>query len=591
MPDSARFCGTCGEVMGEPDVGQTVAVVRGAVDPKATVVGLPRSKTLESSVPPPPVETSSKGPPPTSPKAPRSRTMIGVPLSGPPGPAEPAAPAETAPEGSPTQGAPTQGSPTQGSSTQGAPSPAGALVSPKASAAGRTMVGIHGIHDLTADPLARERGMDAANGGQGSSEAFASDGGAVPGAQSLSPRPSFGDVVVDLPVRGFAWARAALGVGGVLFLVALGGLALWWWGDSHGPRVEVVQQGTTDALVFHLPSAPAGTRVRFHGREQDLYDGRATFPVGEADLRIGHNELEFMVLYADGRAEKVPVRLAIPFRFRVQVGGLGAPDPSVSVLAQALPGTRVFLDGELLTLVDGVGRRSFGVAPASPAGVFHHVVPYRVVDKDGAVQEGELVTHVSQTSLTIESPPDGWITEEPTAIVRGIVVPGTQVTINGNAVTPLEGRFEHPEPLPREGDLEIRIEAVREGRAPHRVVRHVTRVPDLARAAKAFKADPISYAELTADPAGLEGTRVRLEGRVYNVETLDDRTSIQMVLKECAAGETCPLWVTYPRETKAKDGSWVRVAGTAAGEQKYRAADGTVHSVPRVAAQFVEVLR
>ena len=60
-----------------------------------------------------------------------------------------------------------------------------------------------------------------------------------------------------------------------------------------------------------------------------------------------------------------------------------------------------------------------------------------------------------------------------------------------------------------------------------------------------------------------------------------------MLARDCPRGSRCPVWVTYPAATDATLDSWVRVLGTVAGEQQFRAESGRIMSSPRVDAAFV----
>jgi uncharacterized membrane protein YcgQ (UPF0703/DUF1980 family) len=113
-------------------------------------------------------------------------------------------------------------------------------------------------------------------------------------------------------------------------------------------------------------------------------------------------------------------------------------------------------------------------------------------------------------------------------------------------------------------------------------------VEDLEREARRFRADAdLDYARLEQNPNIYKGRKVRMVGRVYNVQVSKGEAVLQMLVRDCAADRRCPLWVTFPAGLDVKNNSWVRVYGEVVGEQQFRAKSDKVISVPRVDASFV----
>jgi hypothetical protein len=151
-----------------------------------------------------------------------------------------------------------------------------------------------------------------------------------------------------------------------------------------------------------------------------------------------------------------------------------------------------------------------------------------------------------------------------------------------------EGRFLHAYPVPALGDATPRIVARAPDRAPATRTITIHRVADLAAEAAGFEFDrALTYARIAQSPAVYQGQRVALEGRVYNVDVQGGRSVLQMLVRDCPAGQRCPLWVTYPAATDVTVESWVRVLGSVAGEQQFRSESGQVRTVPRVDATYV----
>ena len=80
----------------------------------------------------------------------------------------------------------------------------------------------------------------------------------------------------------------------------------------------------------------------------------------------------------------------------------------------------------------------------------------------------------------------------------------------------------------------------------------------------------LTYPRISQNPAIYRGQSIALEGRVYHVDVHEGRSVLQMMVRECAGGQRCAVWVTYPAATEATVGSWVRVIGDVAGEQAFQ---------------------
>ncbi|MDQ3037143.1 MAG: hypothetical protein M3Y87_32415, partial [Myxococcota bacterium] len=371
--------------------------------------------------------------------------------------------------------------------------------------------------------------------------------------------------------------------------------SLAWW--RFGPRASAIRASVaqTDAgeevLDVQVPGAPEGTRARFGGAEQALSDGRAQFPLSAESLHVGDNPLSIDVIAPGGAVETHRVTLTLELRVRADLTTLAAAEPAITVAVEALPGSTATIDGQPLPLdAQGRGSRAYPIAAMTPSaeGVVQHVVRWAVQPPSGEAAEGTLTTRVPLTTIQIDRPGAELVTDRAQVEIAGAVAPQSVVTIDGQPVAVNEGRFLHTYPLPAVGDFTPRIVAHAPGRAP--VTRTVTihRVEDLAREAAGFEVDPtLTYARIAQSPAHYQGQRVALEGRVYNVDVQGGRSVLQMLVRDCPAGQRCPLWVTYPAATDVTVESWVRVLGSVAGEQQFRSESGQTRTVPRVDATYV----
>lgn len=390
--------------------------------------------------------------------------------------------------------------------------------------------------------------------------------------------------------------RGAL-VGALLVLVlamfiAVAALAYWRFGPRARPiHVAVAQSAEGEVLDVEVPSAPAGARARFGGNEQLLANGRARFPLSAESLHVGDNPLEIDVITPDGTLDTHRVTLTLELRVRADLTALTAAEPAITVLVEALPGSVATLDGAALPLdPQGRGSRTVPIASLTPGpdGVVTHLARWRIQPPSGAPEEGTLTTRIPATMIQIDRPGSDVVTDRDHVEIAGAVAPGSIVTIDGAPVTVTEGRFLHSYALPRVGTFQPRVVARAPGRAPATRTISIRRVADLAREAASFPLDAsLTYARIAQSPAHFQGQRVALEGRVYNVDVQGGTSVLQMLVRDCPAGQRCPLWVTYPAATDVTVESWVRVLGTIAGEQQFRSESGQVRTVPRLDAAYV----
>jgi len=329
--------------------------------------------------------------------------------------------------------------------------------------------------------------------------------------------------------------------------------------------------------------------VRFLGAERELTGGVARFPLTADALLLGDNELSIGVVPPTGDASITKVALHVAYRARVEVGGLAKDPPELAVVIEALPGSKVTLDGKPLALdARGRGTRTYPVA-AQAGSKLAFSARYRIEPKDQPATEGQLALNLPVTSMRLERPGQSEVTDEQSVEVAGTVEAGAEISVNGQVLkTTAEGRFLHRARLPKPDEYTLHVVARKAGKAPRAVDLKVTRVADMAAAAASFDFDPeLTYARIAQNPRIYTGQKVALEGRVYNVDVHEGTSHLQLLVRDCAGGQRCPLWVDVPHATDVKVHTWVRVLGSIAGEQQFRSEQGQVHTVPSMQAQYV----
>jgi hypothetical protein len=454
----------------------------------------------------------------------------------------------------------------------------------------RTMLGV------SAPVAAAVKAAQASGAVEGGVPAFSSPAAGASSGATQDPSLITGDVsIAGLPSphrRGRGPLIAVLVIGVLLIVGVIAAVMTMQLGRSASPlRVGVAQTEAGEVLEVEVPSATPGAHVRFGGADVALEAGRARFPLSAQSLHVGPNPLTIDVVAPSGVAETHHVTLTLELRVRADLSTLAAAAPAITVQVEALPGSTAMLDGQALALdAQGRGTRAYPIADLTPGADGHvqHVVRWQVQPPSGQAAEGTLTTRVPLASIQIDRPGAEVVTDRDRIEIAGAVAPQSTVTIDGAPVAVTEGRFLHPYPLPQVGSFTPRIVASAPGRAPATRTITIRRVADLAQEAAGFEHDrTLTYARIAQGPAQFQGQRVAFEGRVYNVDVQNGRSVLQLLVRDCPAGQRCPLWVTYPAATDVTVESWVRVLGVVAGEQQFRSESGQVRTVPRVDASYV----
>jgi len=451
----------------------------------------------------------------------------------------------------------------------------------------RTMLGITPLAVSPTPAPAPQQAAPPAASGSASSHSPTIERPSAP-RRSFTPVPSDEEpaAYVPQPDGTLRWLWLAVGA---LTVLAIGGGILAWL-SARGPdlAVRVVTEAGNELLEVEVPGSAPDAKLRFQGVERPLQAGRARFPLKADALRIGENKLAIDLIDKAGEVESSSVSLRVAYRVRADTSGLSSVPPQVSVVVDAIPGSKVQLDGQPLALNQyGHGARSIAVAPQS-GGVFSFAARYRVEPPEDKPEDGKLELSLPVTSMQIDRPGPEVVTDQEALEIAGAVEPSASVEVAGQSVAVNDGRFLHRAQLGKVGEHLLKVVARAKGKAPRVVELKVSRVQDLTLAAASFTSDPqLNYARIAQKPVMYRGQKVAFDGRVYNVEVDAGRSVLQMLVLDCPGKSRCPLWVEYPQATEATIDSWVRVLGVIAGEQQFRSKQGQVQTVPSVHAQYV----
>ena len=554
----------------------------GAAPPAAAEPPAPSAPAAQAPAPATPVAPS-----PTAGKS-RARTMLGMaavplPASAPtPAAAQPVAPVAAAPSAAPS-------------------TPAG-----PAAVTNRTMLGV-AVAPPSAAPAAQAHAAPSTPAGPAAVTNRTMLGmpargtAAAPAAAAPSSHPprrraavSEGTPLTDLDsIPGLGRRRRLWPFVVGLFLLGFAAittvLALYVLNRGPDVRASVVQTDEGERLRVEVPAAVAGTHVRVAGQEAALTSGAADLPLAADALHLGDNRLSVDVVQPGGDVREAEVVLFVSYRVRPDLTGLAADTPHLSVVVDAAPGSSVTLEGQPLALdAQGHGVRDFPLDGAAQVARVERTFRYRVVPAEGSPADGEVHVALPYAQLEVDRPGLRLVTDRENVELAGLVAAGATLTLDGVSVEVREGRFLETLALTELGEHTFVLLARQPGHAPKRVAIRVRRVQDMIAEARGYELDPdLNYERIAQNPDIYRGRHVAFEGRVYNVHVEAGRSDLQLLVRHCAAGHRCPLWVSYPAATDAALDDWVRVLGEVAGEQQFRAESGEIMHVPKLEAVYV----
>jgi hypothetical protein len=376
-------------------------------------------------------------------------------------------------------------------------------------------------------------------------------------------------------------------------LVLVGGLAiaLFW---RSAPITAQPRSAPDGRDLLHLTCDPKSCK---DGTVVSLAASRAVFAAGEADLslpeplRIGDNTLPLVIDRPGmGRDETLKLIVPVAYRVRADVSTMSDARPCITIRVQARPGTDVRVDGKPVSL-DASGAGSYAVdewlATEGPADESHVVsldLPYVVVQKGGVAESGTASARVAVAPLRVDAPGMRAFVDESAALVAGRAAKGSTVTIDG-APVPIgpDGAFETTVPLGAIGDHSVEVRAGTAALVPRTVHALITRVENLADAAKQFEQQhPIGYDAAMSDIPGKTGQPIVVAGEVLEVRSSGHRTLVLLTDKRGCAKGPCLARVVVGRDLSLAHGDVVNAYGLVA-----RAITANGQTVPEVEAQFV----
>jgi hypothetical protein len=416
---------------------------------------------------------------------------------------------------------------------------------------------------------------------------------AAPSSFTVPPEPA---VPATAPLDAIARpksrisATAALSIVGSAMLLAMAVVAFFML-RGHG---SVTARASLDAkgneqLELSCSECPDGTKTWIDAAPATFQAGRAILRL-QAPLKVGPNPL-VIVLERPGRSrEEIALSIPIEYRVRGSTDELAQDPPKVAVVAVALPGIKLEIDGKPASAdAAGVTRLDYDVTadvtgPAASVTSLERVAHYKAVTESGT-QSGAVEIRIGVTPLVVDAPTGPITVGDPRVVIAGRTAPGSILEIGGRPV-PLdpEGRFVSRQSL-NPGNNTFVVRSSLKDHAPRLVEVAVRRSDDLQRELTAARARAnASFADVVrAGEAGV-GRSVALDGQLFDLRH-DGYSSVLLVDAKGGCNKApCLAKVVYGVETRLEKGRRLTAFG-----KVVRLVDGprTGQRIPELLAELV----
>ncbi len=489
---------------------------------------------------------------------------------------------------------------------------AGALA-PMAGAAlsGKTLLGVArpGIAPLHPDRAKNDGASGPAQAGRNVAPLAELGATAVP-VKAKRDRPELAHIRIQIPQKPHPLAKAIRGHEGgrvqkrsgspkakaigllvaAVVLVVGGVLTAVLWPKAPPLTMEVVSRDGVEKMAFTCASCPDGTILRANGGEAKVQAGKAeTTPA--APLPVGDTQVRVEIDRPDkGRDEVVSATARVVFRVKLDLSTLAGQNPSISVVVEAKPGTRVTIDGSQVDLNGGVATRTVDVSSeltgaSLDVATLARKIPYTVEPKEAPAESGVLIAQMQVVPLRVDAPGPSIVIDSTTFVLAGRTAPGAEVGVAGHpiAVKP-DGSFAHVMSVSSTGATQIEVRASMAGRAPRLAKVAVERVTSFADAAKKFKEKgPLGLPAVSADPGSSRGKPIVVSGEILEVRRVPYQT-IAIVNVDDGCKSSCLVRVVVGSDADLKQGAHATFYGLVAGAF----ASSTGPAIPEIDAAFFE---
>ncbi|MBC8022343.1 MAG: hypothetical protein H7Y14_04450, partial [Burkholderiales bacterium] len=372
-------------------------------------------------------------------------------------------------------------------------------------------------------------------------------------AASRSPRsPAAGR-------RGLAVAALAIVGSAILLTAAILAFFLVKGRGSVTAKAGIDEAGH-DLLELSCAECSDGTKAWTDSAQATFQGGKAKLKL-TAPLKVGENPIVVGIERPSRRREEIALSIPIEYRVRGTTEELSQASPKISVLAGALPGTSLVVEGKSVTPdPKGAVRFDFDVerelsGPEAAVKTLERRVPYSVTPPAGLPQKGEVLIRIGITPLILDAPGALIVMGRKDVVIAGRTAPGATVKIGSDEV-PLDaaGRFAKRHLL-APGDNPFVVRSTLRDHAPRLVTLMVRQSDNLTReGALARSMAQATYPEVLRDAEGAIGRSVAFDGTLFDLRR-DGYSSVLLldVKGGCRPGP-CLAKVLYGADSEATKG-------------------------------------
>jgi hypothetical protein len=345
-----------------------------------------------------------------------------------------------------------------------------------------------------------------------------------------------------------------------------------------------------EVLELSCAECPDGTKTWIDSSPVSFRNGKAALPLS-TPLKVGENPL-VVVLERPGRSrEEIALSIPIEFRVRGSTDELAQESPKISIVASALQGTKLEVDGKPVSPgPNGAMRLDYEVGealtgPEAAVKTLERSVPYKATTSNGAVQNGQVEIRIGITPLVVDAPGPSIVVGSQDVVLAGRTAPGATLKVGTESVSlDPEGRFVSKQAL-QLGDNRFVVRSALKDHAPRLVEVSVRRSDNLHRdAALARATAQATYPEVLKNGEAAIGRSVALEGELFDLRH-DGYSSVLLVdVKKGCRKRPCLAKVIYGVRTQPEKGRDIKAFGTV-----LRFVDGprTGQRIPEIRADLV----
>ena len=413
----------------------------------------------------------------------------------------------------------------------------------------------------------------------------ASDEWPIDGEDEEAPRGN--SLLIAVVAAGIV---AILVVGTLLYLLIFDAV------PAIRPQIFPSPDGKSLMVALALPEAPPGTTVQVAGQTVSVNNGAAKATLALSQMKLGLNDIVLLYTEPGEDPEKLTFPIVLRHTIKDDLSGLDTEKPFITVLFQIAPEVRLTVEGKPVAVSKGTYAHKIfvdelPVAKDPDSEFVMHSVPFQLIDAAGSVEQGEHVVAYPVSKLQIDRPaPDAMVATD-TVTCSGIAEEGATIEVNDKPVPVSAVGFSTLVPLPSFGEHVLTVTAKTTAKAPRTKTLKVTRVESLTPVVEAWSKDlniKLDYPTIGRDPNAYVGKKVKLNGRVVNINTVKGVTAFILYVGEgCPAKSKCAVYVVFKGETEAGLQSWVNVFGTVRGTHAVDMQNGVKIEVPAVDAEFV----